>query len=221
MARGFGGRADVLGQSLLVGGEPHTVIGVLPRDFYFALAGPAQFWLTLRGTGPASSCWQRRGCRSLLGLARLPDGVSPQIAAAGLDGVIQSLREQYPDSNREQGINIVPLRELLLGDVRPILLVLSSGAGLLLLIACLNVVTLLLVRCDSRAREIALRHALGVSGMRLALQFATEALVLVGAGGIIGLALAAAGMRFLTSLLTADMVAHLPLGGRSSRPGTA
>ena len=206
----FGGRADVLGQSLMLGGEPHIAIGVLPQNFYFALAGPAEFWLTLRGAGPASPCWQRRGCRSLLGLARLPDGVSPHIAAEGLDGVMQSLREQYPDSNREQGVNVVPLRELILGDVRPILLVLLSGAGLLLLIACINVVTLLLVRSDSRAREIALRNALGVTGVRLALQFATEALVLVGAGGIIGLALAAAGMRFLTNLLSADMVVRLP-----------
>ena len=203
----FGGRADVLGQSLMLGGEPHTVVGVLPRDFYFALAGPAEFWLTIRGAGP---CWQRRGCRSLQGLARLPDGVSPQIAAAGLDGVMQELREQHPDSNREQSVNVVRLREVILGDVQSILLVLLSGAGLLLLIACINVVTLLLVRSDSRARELALRNALGVSGVRLALQFATEALVLVGAGGIIGLALAAAGMRFLTSLLRADMVARLP-----------
>jgi len=203
----FGGRTDVLGQSLMLGGEPHTVVGVLPRDFYFALAGPAEFWLTIRGAGP---CWQRRGCRSLQGLARLPDGVSPQIAAAGLDGVMQELREQHPDSNREQSVNVVRLREVILGDVQSILLVLLSGAGLLLLIACINVVTLLLVRSDSRARELALRNALGVSGVRLALQFATEALVLVGAGGIIGLALAAAGMRFLTSLLRADMVARLP-----------
>ena len=203
----FGGRADVLGQSLMLGGEPHTVVGVLPRDFYFALAGPAEFWLTIRGAGP---CWQRRGCRSLQGLARLPDGVSPEIAAAGLDGVMQELREQHPDSNREQSVNVVRLREVILGDVQSILLVLLSGAGLLLLIACINVVTLLLVRSDSRARELALRNALGVSGVRLALQFATEALVLVGAGGIIGLALAAAGMRFLTSLLRADMVARLP-----------
>ena len=203
----FGGRADVLGQSLMLGGEPHTVVGVLPRDFYFALAGPAEFWLTIRGAGP---CWQRRGCRSLQGLARLPDGVSPEIAAAGLDGVMQELREQHPDSNREQSVNVVRLREVILGGVQSILLVLLSGAGLLLLIACINVVTLLLVRSDSRARELALRNALGVSGVRLALQFATEALVLVGAGGIIGLALAAAGMRFLTSLLRADMVARLP-----------
>ena len=203
----FGGRTDVLGQSLMLGGEPHTVVGVLPRDFYFALAGPAEFWLTIRGAGP---CWQRRGCRSLQGLARLPDGVSPEIAAAGLDGVMQELREQHPDSNREQSVNVVRLREVILGDVQSILLVLLSGAGLLLLIACINVVTLLLVRSDSRARELALRNALGVSGVRLALQFATEALVLVGAGGIIGLALAAAGMRFLTGLLRADMVARLP-----------
>jgi macrolide transport system ATP-binding/permease protein len=206
----FGGQADVVGQSLILGGELHTVIGVLPRDFYFALAGPAEFWLTLRGAGPSSPCWQRRGCRSLHGLARLPDGASPQIAAAGLDGVMQDLREQYPDSNREQGVNIVPLREVILGDVRPILLVLLSGAGLLLLIACINVVTLLLVRSDSRAREIALRNALGVSGVRLALQFATEAFVLVASGGVLGLVLAAVGIRFLASLLSADMVARLP-----------
>src|SRR3989442_12925398 len=91
----------------------------------------------------------------------------------------------------------------MLGDVRPILLVLLSGAGVLLLIACINVVTLLLVRSDSRAREIVLRNALGVSWVRLALQFATEALVLVAAAGVLGLVLAAAAEPFLSHALCA------------------
>jgi macrolide transport system ATP-binding/permease protein len=98
----------------------------------------------------------------------------------------------------------------MLGDVRPVLLMLLSGAGLLFLIACTNVVSLLLARSDSRTREIAVRNALGASSTRLVLQFATEALVLAGIGAVFGLILAAWGMRFLSSLLSADMISRMP-----------
>lgn len=201
----FGGRPDALGQTVTLQGEPHVVIGVLPRDFHFTMAEHADFWATVRGP---QACWEVRSCRSLETVARLADGISVQTAAADLDGIVQQLRSQYPDPNPETA-KLVPIREVMLGDVRPILLMLLSGAGLLLLIACINVISLLLARSDSRTREIAVRYALGASSARLVLQFATEALILVAAGGVFGLTLATWGMRLLSSLLSPDMISRM------------
>jgi len=202
-----GASQNVVGQTVTLGAEPHVVIGVLPRGFHFTLAGPAEFWVTIR---KSNYCRDRRSCRSLQAFARLADGVSLETANADLASVTGQLREQYPESNRDLGATVVPLREVMLGDVRPILLVLLSGAGLLLLIAGINVVSLLLARSDSRTREIAVRGALGASSARLVRQFATEALLLVVAGSAFGLMLAAWGMRFLLSLLSEDMLGRMP-----------
>jgi macrolide transport system ATP-binding/permease protein len=147
----FDARPDVLGQIVLLQGEPHVVIGVLPRDFYFPMAEQADFWATIRGP---QACWELRGCRSLETVARLSDGVSVPTATADLDTIVQHLRSEYPDPNPATA-ELVPLRDAVLGDVRPIMLMLLSGAGLLLLIACINVVSLLLARSDSRTREVA------------------------------------------------------------------
>ena len=99
--------------------------------------------------------------------------------------IAKELERQYPDSNRGQGASVVPLSEVIVGDVRPVLLVLLSGAGLLLLIACVNVASLLLVRFETRKRELAVRRALGASTARLIRQFVTEGLVIVVAGSVL------------------------------------
>jgi predicted permease len=202
----FGARPEVLGQTVSLQGEPHVVLGVLPRHFYFPMAGQADFWATIRGP---QACWALRGCRSLETVARLADGVSVQTATAELDTIVQHLRSEYPDPNPATA-KLVPLPDVVLGDVRPIMLMLMGGAGLLLLIAGINVVSLLLARSDSRTREIAVRNALGASSARLVLQFATEALILVTAGSVFGLTLAALGMRLLTTLLSPDMISRMP-----------
>jgi macrolide transport system ATP-binding/permease protein len=202
----FGARPDALGEIVTLQGEPHVVIGVLPPDFHFTMAEHADFWATVRG---AQGCWDARRCRSLETVARLADGLSVETAAADLDAIVQQLRAEYPDPNPETA-KLVPLREVILGDVRPVMLMLLSGAGLLLLIAGLNVVSLLIAHSDSRTREIAVRHALGASSARLVLQFATEALVLVAAGSVVGLMLASWGMRFLGHLLSPDMISRMP-----------
>ena len=105
---------------------------------------------------------------------------------------------------------MIPLRAVMLGDARPILLTLLGAAGLLLVIACINVTSLLLARTDARTREIAVRNALGASSARLVLQFATEALVLTVIAAALGLMLASSGITFLVSLLSADMIGRLP-----------
>ena len=210
----FAGSPDVLGRTVtlqspwLAAAEPHVVIGVLPPDFHFTLAEHAEFWATIRSP---QACWIVRSCRSLQVVARLAPDVSMQMGTANITSVIEQLRGEYPDHHRNQEIGkLVALRDVILGDVRPILLMLLSGAGLLLVIACINVASLLLARSEVRTREIAVRHALGASSARLALQFATEAFVLAAVAAVLGLVLATWGMQFLTSLLSADMISRMP-----------
>src|SRR5207302_33716 len=120
-----------------------TVIGVLPRHFHFAPRGDAEFWVPLH---PNVSCENRRSCHDLNGIARLKDGVFVETAFAAMKLIAEQLEKQYPDSNRGQGANVLPLSEVIAGNIRPFLLALLGGAGLLLLIACVNVASLLLVR---------------------------------------------------------------------------
>jgi len=203
----YGGRKDILGQTVILSGEPTVVIGVLPREFHFAPAEPAEFWTTLHASG---ECDLRRSCHTLFGVGRLKDGVSFQAALADVKSIAQRLEAQYPDSNRGQGAALLPLSEVIVGAIRPTLLVLLGGAGLLLLIAGVNVVGLLLVRSEGRKREMAVRSALGASSMRLISQFVTEGVVLSFAGNALGLASAHWAMQLLTKLIPADMIASMP-----------
>jgi macrolide transport system ATP-binding/permease protein len=203
----YGGRPDVLGQAVTLDGAPNIIVGVLPREFHFAPAEPADFWTALHAQG---ECDLRRSCHSLYGVGRLKDGVSLQAASANMTSIARQLEKQYPDSNSGQGAALMPLTEVIVGDIRPLLLLLLSGAGLLLLIAAVNVAALLLVRSESRKREIAVRTALGASAGRLVSQFVTEACVLVAAGGILGLVSARWAMQLLVSLISEDMLARTP-----------
>jgi macrolide transport system ATP-binding/permease protein len=203
----FGGEADVPGRTVTLNGDPRVIVGVLPRGFSFAPAEPAEFWTALQGKGP---CLERRSCHNLYGVARLKEGVSVEVALADTKSIAKRLEEEYPDSNRGQGAAVVALSEVIVGPVRPILLMLLGGAGLLLLIAVLNVASLVLVRSESRRRELAVRSAVGASKRRLVSQLATEALVLVAAGTGLGLALASWSMRLLAGLIPETMQAGLP-----------
>jgi len=203
----FGGRPDALGQSVILNGAPATVIGVLPRDFHFAPAEPADFWTGLR---PSGGCYDRRSCHNLYGVARLKDGVPVATALAGMKTIAQQLEKQYPDSNLGQGAEVVSLADVVLGPVRPVLLVLLAGAGLLLLIAGVNVAGLLLVRSESRRREIAVRSAMGGSAARLIGQFVTEGVLLAGAGSAIGLLNARWLIQLLRGLIPLPVLAGMP-----------
>lgn len=204
----FGGSKKVLGQSILLSGNAYTVIGVLPPTFHFAPLGEANLWTTLNPKD--SSCEQRRSCHDLFGVARLRDGVSPERANANLSAIAERLEKQYPDSNRGRGASVVPLSEAIVGKIRPILLVLMGGAALLLLIAYVNVASLILVHSEGRRREIAVRGALGASRSRLAMQFAIEACVLVAASGVAALLVANWATHALRALIPSDMVAGMP-----------
>ena len=203
----FGGRPDVIGQAVTLSGDSYIVAGVLPRDFQFALAGSPDFWATLHVKG---DCDLRRSCHGLNGVARLKDGVSVDKANAEMKVIAAQLERQYPDSNRDQGAIVEPLREVIVGQVRPLLLVLLAGAGLLQLIACVNVSSLLVVRSESRRREIAVRSTLGASHARLIRQFATESFVLVLAAAVLSLGFAALFVKALLGFITKDIQSYTP-----------
>jgi len=206
----FGGNADVVGRSVNLTGENYTIVGVLPRSFEFAPRRDTEFWVPLLDK---PGCEQRRSCHNLFGVGRLRDGVTMLAARAEMKAIAAQLEKQYPGSNHGQGASVVPLADIIVGPVRPVLLMLLAGAGLLLLIACVNVSSLLLVRSESRRREIAVRGALGATPARLARQFITEGLLLATAGSLGGLAIGAWLMTLLARLIPQTMLTHLPFLG--------
>ncbi len=177
------------------------------RHFNLRYRGNAELWTPLQA---GDSCGLRRSCHNLKGIARLKEGVSVEQANANMVAIAKQLEIQYPGDNRGQGASVISMSEAIVGDIRPTLLMLLGGAGLLLFIACVNVSSLLLVRSENRKREIAVRGALGASPARLVRQFITEGLVLVLAGSVLGLAAAYGGMQLLLHLMSKDMLASMP-----------
>ena len=203
----FGGRKEVIGETVVLSGAPFTIVGVLPQDFHFAPRGNAELWTTLHAS---DSCGRSRGCHNLQGVGRLKDGISVETASANMKAIARQLEIQYPDDNRGQSAIVTPLPEVIVTNIRPILLTLLGGAGLLLLIACVNVSSLLLVRTESRKREIAVRGALGASRGRLIGQFIIEGLVLVLAGSALGLVVADGVMQLLVRLISKELMSGVP-----------
>jgi predicted permease len=203
----FGGKQEIIGQPITLNEMPYTIVGVLPQNFHFAPVEKAEFWTTLH---PAGYCDQARNCHYLNGVARLKDGVEIDTALGDLTRIAKDLEAQFPDSNRNQGATVAPLSEVIVGDVKPILLLLLGGAGLLLLIACINVASLLLVRSETRRRELAVRRALGATGARLIRQFVIEGMVIVIVGSIVALISSHWTMRILLVLIPKDRMAGMP-----------
>lgn len=199
----YGGSREILGQTVILDSDPYIIIGVLPRNFSFAPAEPADFW----GIMKPNTC---RGCHGLFGVARLKDGVTFASALQDVKAIAVQLEKQYPDSNRDQWGFMLPLTEVIVGDIRPVLLVSLAGAGLLLLIAGVNVASLLLVRAESRKREIAVRGALGASPRRLVRQFITEGLLLASISCVFGIVCADRSMHMLATLVPKDMMDAMP-----------
>jgi len=203
----FGGDRNVVGKAITLSNISYTIIGVLPEDFHFAPMGDSDYWATLNDP---NSCDKQRGCHGMFGLARLKDGVTLQAANAGLKTEMSQLERQYPDSNHDDSATATTLRDAVMGDIRPVLLVLLGGVFLLLLIACVNVSGLLLVRSESRKRETAVRAALGATPARLLRQFLIEALVMVGMGSVLGIGFAYTAMKLLLKLVPSRRIDGMP-----------
>jgi putative ABC transport system permease protein len=183
--RRFGGDPGVLGRSISLSGAAFTIVGVMPAAFRFP-ARQTEYWVPL-GLNPANAS---RGGHYLGVVARLKDGVSVRQADAEMRAISERLALQYPDASAKESAEVRSLHEAAVGEVRPALLILLAAVGVVVLIACANVANLLLVRGFVRAREIAIRTALGAARRRLISQMLVESLVISLAGGALGLLLA-------------------------------
>ena len=173
----------ILGRSLDLGGKPCTVEGVMP---VFMPAGfrPTQVWLPLETNKP----WDQRGTNYLFVRGMLRPGVSQSQAFAEISAIQSQTNKQFPAN--AHGISVHPLSQAIFGDLRPVMQVLMAAVGFILLIACVNLANMLLARASDRAREFAVRRALGASSRRLVQQTLSESLLLSLGGATVGLLVA-------------------------------
>lgn len=197
--RRFGQRPDIVGQTLTLDGSPGYVVhGVLPPGLNF----PSQSDI-FRSSGIAADPaeYERRDLRNRVALVRLRPRVSVAAASRAIDTLGARLAREFPASNAGLGFQVVPLRDHYVGHVRPYLVALLAGVGLVLLVACSNVANLLLSRALSREREFALRLALGASRARIVRQLLVESLMLAILSGVAGILFAFAGIRILRDVV--------------------
>jgi putative ABC transport system permease protein len=205
--RRFGGARDVIGKSLALDGQSATIIGVMPDDFKWfikqnSLIGkPAELWTPTKFTNNNPM----RG-RFLSAVARLKPGVSIKQAQSEMSGIAGRLEKERPDFNTGWGVNLVPLREQLVGEIKTSLWVLLGAVGFVLLIACANVANLTLARAASRQKEIAIRTALGAGRWRVMRQLLTESIMLAVLGGAAGLLIALWGVDALVALSPRNLI---------------
>jgi len=201
--RKFGSSPDILGRRIVLDGEGYTIIGVMPASFHLTLPNfrdnhdlyvPIGQW-----TYPYFR--DRSYALGMKAIGRLKPGVTFAQARADMDTVAQSLAVAFPQADAGEGATLAPLKQRMIGDIKPFLLVLLAAVCFVLLIACVNVANLLLARSTSRTREFAIRAALGAGRGRIVRQLLTESILLAIGGAVLGLLLAAWGTRAALAVL--------------------
>jgi predicted permease len=181
--RRFGADRTIVGRRVEINGVGHTVIGVLPGDFEFPLRGSTELWLPLI---PSPQQVERQYWHWLDAIGRMAPGVANEQAQADLDNVARAWAAGDPRWHEGAMVRFGPLREWIVGGVRPALLLILAAAGLVLVAACTSVAGLLVARWSARAYEMGLRAAIGAGSWRLVRQLLTESFLLAGAGGVTG-----------------------------------
>jgi predicted permease len=201
----FGGNPNILGTSITLDTKPFTVIGVMPSGFQFPLSGqPLDAYTTVAVQMVSSSGDEplpaQRGAHYIRAVGRLKPGVTMQQADADAHAIGGALEKQYPDTNGHLSLMIQPEIDSMVGDARPVLMMVLGAVGFLLLIACSNAANLLLARAAGRQREMAIRASMGAGRARVLRQLLTESVLLAIAGGVLGLFLAVWGTTLLAGL---------------------
>jgi putative ABC transport system permease protein len=197
----FGGPSSAVGKVFGLGGEPFTVIGVMPPDFRFP-DYDAEFWVPARYD---QAFRENRDQYSLQAVARLSPGTTLTQARAQLATVMDAIRREHPQFTANATAGAVPMKEWLVNGVRTRVVTVMGAVAFILLIACANLGNLLLARATTRRREMAVRHALGARPLRLARQLLTESVLLSALGGAAGLAVGAALLKILVAFMPDDM----------------
>jgi len=200
--RRFGSDPNLIGRTITLEGAPHTVVAIMPEGFDFPEG--IQLWVPL-GLGPDDLTNNQRGAHYIDVVGRLKAGVTPEQGQADLERIERGIAKQFPDKVGAYSVQVEPILDMFVGDVRRPLLVLLGAVLFVLLIACANVSNLLLARATTRTGEIAVRSALGAGRRRIVAQLLAESLVLAAAGGLAGLVLTVWAVRALSTIAPQDL----------------
>jgi putative ABC transport system permease protein len=195
----FGSRPDILGTSLVINGQPFTVVGVTKPGFSAPLGTP-DVWLPI-GYYPNQGDLTTRGRGGILVIGKLKPGVSVERGQSDLNAISLRLAAQYPATNQGTGAAVQSLKEFIAGPSQTPLFIVLAAVATVLLIACANVANLQLARATARRRELSVRAALGAGRHRIMRQLLTESLVLSALGGVAGMGIAAAGVRWFAGVM--------------------